>query len=471
MQIIRYIPGLFTKEEAQTMRHLSRATIPIVAIGALFLATSCSPDTGNGSPADTLTIAVIDNQDTERLRELSDAFTAEHPEATIEWVVQDENTLRQTVSTDVGTQTGRFDVVTLGTYEVEVWSDRELLTPLTEISESPDTQDFIPTVREALSHEGVLLASPLYAESVFTMYRTDVFEAAGIEMPEEPTWDDILDIANGLSESPEVDIAPVCIRGLPGWGQNVASLSAMAHSYGARWYDEEWAAQLDSPEWTRTLEDYVALAEFASDDVATSGHQENLLAFADGECALWVDSTISASFLADPEQSSVADDVGFAPAPTGEDRTRTSWLWSWALAIPSTSNNPELAEEFVAWVSSDDYIDAMVEEYGWVNAPAGAHRDLYENPDYVAAAPFAPLVLEAIASADVTDPATTPVPYVGIQYVAIPAFQSTGTAVGQQLTDAIQGEVTVAQAQENAQWVTNEIIEQARAVEHSEEEQ
>lgn len=447
------------------MRHSARRVVAVLTAGVIVPVAACgSPETPETSGT-TLTIAAVDNVDVERLQELGEAFTAEHPDVALEWVTQSENEIRQTISTDVGTQAGRFDIVTVGTYEAEVWADQELLTPLTDMPAGFEGEAFIPAVREALSHEGDLQAAPFYAESQFTMYRSDVLDAAGIEMPEEPTWGDIIDAATQLSES--ADIAPVCIRGEPGWGQNVASLSAMAHSYGARWFDEDWAAQLDSPEWTQVFEDYVTLAGFAPGETATNGYQENLEMFAGGECAIWVDTTVAASVVTDPEQSSVADDVALAHAPHHDSGPSAAWLWSWALAIPTGSENEELAKEFVTWATSRDYTELVAEEHGWLNVPPGTRTDLYDDPDYLDAAPFAPLVLESIESADVTDPATTPVPYVGIQYVAIPAFQSIGTAVGQQLTDAITGETPVSQAQENSQWVTSEVIGQARMVDES----
>jgi ABC-type glycerol-3-phosphate transport system substrate-binding protein len=62
------------------------------------------------------------------------------------------------------------------------------------------------------------------------------------------------------------------------------------------------------------------------------------------------------------------------------------------------------------------------------------------------AAPFAPLVREAILNADYTKPSVLPVPYVGIQYVGIPEFQAIGTDVGQEISAALAGRATVQQA-------------------------
>lgn len=242
----------------------------------------------------------------------------------------------------------------------------------------------------------------------------------------------------------------------------MAFVTAMAHSYGARWFDENWIAQLNNPEWKAATGNDLSLATLAPADVASNGYRENLALFQQGKCAIWVDATSAASFVTDPERSSVADEVGFAFAPgTGRGKP-SNWLWSWALAVPESAGNKGLAKEFVAWATSTRYRDLVASRYGWANVSPGARTDLYDEPRYRQAAPFAGLVKESIETADVTEPTTKPVPYEGIQYVAVPAFRSIGTAVGQQLTQAIRGEITHEKAIENSQWVSDRVIEQTR---------
>ncbi len=54
--------------------------------------------------------------------------------------------------------------------------------------------------------------------------------------------------------------------------------------------------------------------------------------------------------------------------------------------------------------------------------PPGTRTSLYENPEYQKAAPFAKMTLESINAADPNKPAVKPVPYVGVQFVAIPGI-------------------------------------------------
>ena len=443
--------------------------VAITGIVPLLLLAGCGGGGDDEADAgDTLTIAVVDNGDLDTLQELSDAFLAEHPGVEIEWVREGENELRETVSTDVGTSAGRFDVASIGTYEAQVWADiGGLLTPLEDMPEGFDEGAFIPEVADALSFEGTLQAAPFYGESTFTMYRTDLIEEVGVELPEQPTWDEVLAAATAIDE--QTDTAGACVRGKPGWGENTAVVTAMAHSYGARWFDEEWTPQLDSDQWRAASETYLALAELAPDGVGEAGYTENLALFQEGECGIWVDATSAASFVTDPDSSSVADDVGFAFAPSADGGRASNWLWAWALAIPASSDNPDLAKEFITWATSAEYAALVADELGWAAVPPGNRTDLYENPDYSEAAPFAELALEAIQTSEIAAPTSDPVPYVGMQYVDVPAFQSLGNAVGQQYSTAIEGDLSLDEVLERSQWVAGETIEQTRLLAEQDE--
>ena len=410
----------------------------------------------------TLRIAMVSNPDMERMQGLSDAFTSDNPDIKLEWVVLDENTLRQRVTTDIATGGGQFDIVTIGIYEAPIWAKRGWLSPLGEMPKDYGVDDILPPIREGLSFEGKLYAAPFYGESSFTMYRTDLFEEAGLEMPDAPTWDFIRTAASAISKKHD-DVHGICLRGKPGWGENVALITAMANSYGARWFDDDWRPQFESEAWASAVNDYVSLIkDFGPPDAASNGYTENLQLFKDGKCAIWIDATVAASSITDPATSSVADRVGFALAPDRGLGKRSNWLWVWALAISSGSEHQEAAKRFVAWATSAQYGELVAEKEGWSNVPPGTRKSLYENSAYLEAAPFAQMVLASIEAADPKKPTVGEVPYTGIQYVAIPEFPGMATAVGAQIAKAVAGKISTTEALKNAQWVTGKVIERAR---------
>ena len=148
-----------------------------------------------------------------------------------------------------------------------------------------------------------------------------------------------------------------------------------------------------------------------------------------GKCAMRMDATVSASALVDPKQSEFADKVGFALAPNKGLGKNANWLWAWSLAVPAGSQKAEAAQKFVSWATSKGYLELVASKEGWANVPPGTRTSLYNNPEYQKAAPFAKVVYEAVSNADITKPTKDPVPYIGIQYVAIPEFQGLGTQV------------------------------------------
>ena len=409
----------------------------------------------------TLTIATVNNGDMIRMQKLTDDFTKANPDIKLNWVTLEENVLRQKVTTDIATKGGQFDVLTIGTYETPIWAKKGWLVPLDKLGADYDVDDLLPAIRAGLSHDGKLYAAPFYGESSFVMYRKDLMEKAGLTMPEKPTWAFIKEAADKIADK-AAGVYGICLRGKPGWGENMAFLSATANSFGARWFDEKWQPQFNTPEWKATLDYYVPLMKADGPPGASSnGFNENLALFNDGKCGMWIDATVAASFVTDPKQSKVADKVGFALAPDNDLGKRGNWLWSWALGVPSGSKKIDAAEKFIAWATSKHYLDLVASKEGIANVPPGTRTSLYKNPDYDKAAPFAALTLESIESADPTHPTVKPVPYTGVQFVAIPEFQGIGENVGQDFSAALAGTMTVDAALAKAQASTTTAMKKA----------
>lgn len=401
--------------------------------------------------AESITIATVNNGDMIRMQQLTDDFTQKNPDIQLNWVTLEENVLRERVTTDIATRGGQYDVMTIGTYEVPIWAKQDWLLPLDNLGEDYDVGDIIPAIAGGLSVDGKLYAAPFYGESSFVMYRKDLMEKAGLTMPDAPTWDFIKEAAEKMTDRAN-GVNGVCLRGKAGWGENMAFLTAMSNSFGARWFDEQWKPQFDQPEWKETLQFYVDLMKANGPEGASSnGFNENLALFQQGKCGMWIDATVAASFVSDPKASQVADKVGYALAPDKGLGKRGNWLWAWSLAIPAGTQKAEAAEKFVAWATSKDYLKLVADKEGWANVPPGTRTSLYENPEYLEAAPFAKMTLDSINSADPTQPTVKPVPYVGVQFVAIPEFQGLGTTVGQLFSAALAGQMSVDDALKQAQ--------------------
>ncbi len=411
--------------------------------------------------AETLTIATVNNGDMIRMQGLTEDFTAKNPDIQLEWVTLEENVLRERVTTDIATKGGQYDIVTIGNYEVPIWAKQGWLVALDGLGDDYDVDDLLPAIRGGLSVDGKLYAAPFYGESAMIMYRKDLFEKAGLTMPDSPTWEFIGDAARKITDR-GADINGICLRGKAGWGENMAFLTALDNSFGGRWFDENWQPQFDQPEWKASLQFYVDMMKDAGPQGASSnGFNENLTLFQQGKCGMWIDATVAASFVSNPKDSTVADKVGYAIFPDTGNGNHGHWLWSWNLAVPASSTKAEAAQKFIAWATGKGYTELVASKEGWANVPPGTRTSLYKNAEYEKAAPFAAPTLAAMDAADITKPSVKPVPYTGGQFVAIPEFQGLGTTVGQLFSAVLAGQSSVDDALAQAQ--TTAVREMTRA--------
>ncbi len=408
----------------------------------------------------TITVATVNNGDMVRMQGLMDDFNTKHPDIKVEWVTLEENVLRQNVTTDIATGGGQYDVITIGTYEVPIWGKQGWLASLNDLPAEYDVDDLLPAIRGGLTVDGNLFASPFYGESSMVMYRKDLMDAAGMAMPDAPTWADIEKAAAAMNK-PEEEVYGICLRGKAGWGENAAFITAMSNSFGARWFDENWVPQFDQPEWKATIDFYLNLmTKYGPPGASNNGFNENLTLFQQGKCGMWIDATVAASFVTNPKDSTVADKVGFALAPDNGLGKRGNWLWAWSLAIPASSQKQDAAKTFINWATNKDYLALVASKEGWANVPPGTRTSLYANEEY-AKVPFAKMTIDSINAADPSAPTVKPVPYVGVQFVAIPEFQGIGTTVGEIFSAALAGQKTADEALAEAQSVVTEEMKAA----------
>jgi sorbitol/mannitol transport system substrate-binding protein len=437
-----------------------RVQMALTGMAASVLAASAAfvPTIGQAA---TITIATLNNPDVIELKKLSPAFEKANPDIKLNWVILEENVLRQRATTDITTNSGQFDVVTIGTYEAPQWGKRGWLSPMTNLPANYDLDDVVKTARDGLSYNGTLYALPFYVESSMTYYRKDLFQAAGLKMPDAPTYDQIKQFADKLTDKSKGQYG-ICLRGKAGWGENMAYVSTVVNTYGGEWFNEKWQAQLDTPEWKKAVTFYSDLLKNDGPPGASSnGFNENLTLMSSGKCAMWIDATVAAGMLYNKAQSQVADKIGFAAAPVAVTPKGSHWLWSWSLAIPKTSKQQDAAKKFAAWATSKEYIEMVGKDEGWASVPPGTRKSTYARPEYKQAAPFGDFVLKAIETADPNDATLHKVPYSGIQFVGIPEFQSFGTVVGQSIAGVVAGQSSVDQALKAGNAAADRAVKQA----------
>lgn len=421
-----------------------RLSLAALAVGGLLLVPSI------GSAQDTsitgqVTVGMVGNPQMTALQDMLPEFNKLYPNIKVNLLILPENEIRAKVTTDVSTGAGTFDVVTVGMYEVPLWAKLgwidEVGTTL-DADAAYDSADFFQSIRDGLSYEGKLYAAPFYGESSSLFYRKDLLEAKGITLPQKPTWDEVVAAAAALHD-PANGQYGICLRGLPGWGEMGAPLGTVINTFGGRWYDAGWNAQITSPETSAAIKFYIdTVTKYGEPSAITSGFTECETLLVQGKVAMWYDATSASDLVFDPAQNpDFADKLGIAYAPTMV-KDPSGWLWAWAFALESGSKNKEAAYKFMEWATGKDYpVSVFNAKGGWGGAPSGARKSLYENADYAKyGAAFNSVVVDSLNTVDPLSATNfTDTPYTGIQFVQIPEFQDLGTKCTQEFAGAIAG--------------------------------
>jgi sorbitol/mannitol transport system substrate-binding protein len=392
-----------------------------------------------------LVIATVNNRQMIEMQKLTPVFEKANPDIKVKWVTLEETVLRQRLTTDIATKGGQFDIMTIGMYETPIWGKKGWLKEI-KPDANYDIADLLPGIREGMSHDGKLYAAPFYGESSFTMYRGDLAKAAGVSLPEQPTYQDIQNFAAKVS-NPEKGIYGICLRGKPSWGENMAYLTTLINVSGGQWFDMQWKPQVDTKPWQDAISFYVDLMKkYGPPGAASNGFNENLNLFVAGKCGMWIDATSAAGSLSDPKFSKVADSVAFARAPISVTNKGAGFSWSWGLSIPSSTNKEAAAQKFINWATSKDYVKLVAETDGWITVPTGNRKSTYAYPEFQKVSKFGAMELKAIEAVDVHDATLPKSPYQGVQFAGIPEFQAIGTSVGQEISAALAGKKSVADA-------------------------
>ncbi len=454
------------------MRQRRCVTLAMTITTGLAL-TACSGAGGGGGSSDggesggseggggTVNVLQVNNPQMVDLERLTKEFFTKETGITVNFTTLPENDVRSQISQEFSSQAGQYDVASLSNFEIPIYAQNGWVAPLDDYiagDEDFNQDDILGPMTESLSYEDSVYGEPFYGESSFTMYRKDIFEQEGLEMPEKPTWDDIAGFAEKL-DGVEPGMSGICLRGLPGWGQVLAPMTTVVNTYGGTYFTEDWQAAVDSPEFTEATTFYTDLVkEYGQNGAAQSGFTECLNNLTQGSSAMWYDATSAAGSL-EADGSPVKGKIGYAAAPVKETDA-SGWLYTWAWGIEEASPNKDAAWEFISWASSKEYEELVGSELGWAKVPAGKRASTYENQEYLeVAGSFAEPTQAAIEGADPMSPGVQPRPAPGIQFVGIPEFPDMGTQISEDISSVIAGQMTVEEALSNGQRLAEGVAE------------
>lgn len=446
------------------MTKMSRRQFTVGTMTAALATSLAACESGSGSGGGDnkkVVVASVNNGPMMTMQEMAPEFTKKTG-IEVEFVMLTENDIRSKIQQDVAVGGGQFDVVTLGTSDAGTYLDSgwtDALEPLfdgmsSEEKDAYDFDDLIPAVLPAYSsQEKGLGAVPMYGESTMIMYRKDLFEEAGLTMPDEPTWEEIYDFATELTD-PSADQVGMAMRGKAGYGENMYIFNTIMYGYGAQIATDDWQPAYETPEMAEAWEFYRTLQQDAGAAGASSnGYTETLNLMSSGKAAIYYDATVSADTF-EADGSEIQGKLGYAMSPAGPGKGNTQTVGGWGLAVTSSSKNKDAAFQFITWVTSKEYVQLVAEEKGWLNVLTGARSSTYQEDGYRELAPYADIVLNSLENVDFEHPAVGDTPYVGNSLPSIPEWSGLGEQIGQILAGYIAGsdatDATLASAQDAA---------------------
>jgi sorbitol/mannitol transport system substrate-binding protein len=441
-----------------------RAVLTASAATLLVLA-GCAGWGGNSAGsggANSIDVLMVNNPQMIDLQRLTAANFTKQTGIGVNFTVLPENDVRDKISQEFYSQAGQYDVASLSNFEIPIYAKSKWIAPLDNYV-AADTAfnqaDILPPMTKSLTaDDGKLYGEPFYGESSFLMYRKDVLDAAGIQMPAKPTWQQVADIAAQV-DGKQQGMKGICLRGQPGWGQIFAPLTTVVNTFGGTWFDKSWNAQVDAPPFEQATQFYVNLVRAHGEIGAPqAGFTECLNNLVQGNVAMWYDATSAAGSL-EAAGSPVKGKIGYVAAPVVKTPS-SGWLYAWSWSIQEASKKKENAWKFISWASGKDYENLVGRQVGWSSVPAGKRASTYQNPDYIAQAKaFAAPTEAAISAADPRNPGVQPRPAIGIQFVDIPEFTDLGTQVSQYVSSAIAGQMSVGDALKRGQRLARDVSE------------
>ncbi|AGL18425.1 sugar ABC transporter substrate-binding protein [Actinoplanes sp. N902-109] len=449
---------------------MSRARRAVLtgAVAVLLSTAGCAGWGGGegGGGADSINVLMVNNPQMIDLQRLTAATFTQQTGITVNFTVLPENDVRDKISQEFSSQAGQYDVASLSNFEIPIYAKSRWIAPLDPYVRADTTFDqgdiLKPMTTSLTADDGKLYGEPFYGESSFLMYRKDVLDAQGITMPAKPTWQQVADIAARV-DGKQPGMAGICLRGQPGWGQIFAPLTTVVNTFGGTWFDRDWNARVDSPEFEQAVQFYVDLVRAHGETGAPqAGFTECLNNIVQGNAAMWYDAT-SAAGTFEAADSPVKGKMAYVAAPVV--RTPSSgWLYAWSWSIQQASTKKDNAWKFISWASSRQYEELVGSRLGWSRVPAGKRASTYENQAYLKeAGAFAEPTRQAIESADPRNPGVQPRPAIGIQFVDIPEFTDLGTRVSQYVSSAIAGQMSVREALERGQRLADDVAERYRS--------
>ncbi|SDJ54337.1 ABC transporter substrate-binding protein [Billgrantia gudaonensis] len=260
------------------------------------------------------------------------------------------------------------------------------LLDLSETLGEDATEGHFPAIVDNNTIDGRLVAMPWFTDAGVLYYRKDLLEEYGHKPPQ--TWEELTEIAADIQaaerEAGNDKMWGFVFQGRAYEGLTTNALEWVASHGGGTLVDEDGKVTINNDRAAAALD----LAASWIDDISPVGvlnytEEEARGIFQSGN-AVFMRNWPYAWSLAQSEDSDVRDKVGVVKLPHGPDGESAATLGGWNLAVSKYSENPELAADLVAFLTSEQEQKRRAIE-GSYNPTL---ETLYEDEEVLEAVPF-----------------------------------------------------------------------------------
>jgi multiple sugar transport system substrate-binding protein len=329
----------------------------------------------------TIRVTLANHVWTESIKELIPQFE-EETGAKVEITQLAEDQLSDQYNVKLNAGTDEIDVLMYRPLqETKLFGSNGYLADLTTLAGEDSVfavDDFQPGPLALTTYEGALVGVPIITERTVLYYRTDLLEAAGVEVP--TTLDELYEAAAAIHKAnPSV----AGYIGRTAKSAAVTQFSAFLHSFGGTWINEDGTSAIGSKEARAAYEFYGKLIK--DHTTATINPEmswpEAAAVFQQGQAAFMADADSLYANFTNPEKSTVSDKIGFAPFPAGPAGSKPYNVAAWAVGVNEASANKDAAWQFIKWATSKEITIATAKK-GVMGARASVWATDEATADY-----------------------------------------------------------------------------------------
>jgi N,N'-diacetylchitobiose transport system substrate-binding protein len=322
-----------------------------------------APDTAGGGEGETIRLWLNGGDTPDEFVQYAIAeFNKIHPDVTVAFERQQWTGIVEKLTTSLSSSDSP-DIIELGNTQAQAFEAAGALIDLTDKKAELGGDDLLQSLVEAGTYDGQFYGVPYYAGARVVLYRKDLFEASGIEVP--TTIDEMLAAAEKLMED-NADTPNFSGMYLPG-GNWFAALPFIWVNGGdiAVQDGDAWKGGLSSPESIKGLEQYYEFVSKASGAPKDGDDANDYLAFCNGEVGMMPAPGWKPGQIVNPDDGcpDMEANIGaFAHPGLTAGETAPAFLGGSNLAISANSANPELSYDLLKIITSPGYQEQFAKQ-------------------------------------------------------------------------------------------------------------